>query len=480
MTCLFSSTIYMLISFTIPLFLQSIKGSFLKTLTVPRSNLERELSFVALMIASSDKDPISLLYSLKKSRFSSFSEEVRKWQRLRALGYGPIEAIVESTKMHPSKIFQEFIDLCLSVHKGLASRESILDFILSKYEQRVVHLETVLPSMISLLPTLIITVPAIMIPTALIESINPVKILLLTIITSTVAIILGISFSYWTRFVLSPEAHFRDRAFLFLFIPLLLSPVIALKLKFYTTLMLLPIVSMPVSLYVWHKSREVSLSISECITLLRRSVEHSKLTGMPLAVALVRVSHNFLPRSKPLSKFKLLADLSLNEALLRSMDVTNSTFLRNLLETIRLLLLFSYESSPLERFIAYLDKVLKLTKDIKERLKALRPTLLISLVIYSSILYLSVTTLKAMSSALQGSFTVIGVSAVMVRNLSLSSIEQLERCCMLCILISSISLSLVNALIEDFSLWAFFKYFPIYSLTAFLTYLILNLSLIHI
>ena len=473
MTNLFSPAICLLISFTILLSLRSIKRSF-KVLRVPKGSLERELSFIALMIASSDKDPILLLYSLKDSRFPLFSKEVERWQRLRALGYGPIEAIIKSAKTHPSTVFQEFVNLCLNVHKGLASRESILDFILSKYEQRIVHLETVLPSIISLLPTLIITVPAIIVPTAILANINPIKILFLTTITSVVAIILGISILQWMSFILNPEIHFWDHTLLLLLIPLLLSIAIAPKLDLFTALMLLPISSIPISLYIWYKSKDISLSIDEWITLLRRSVEHSKLTGVPLAVALVRTSHNFLARSKSLLKFKLFADLSLNEALLRSMDIVNSAFLRNLLEATRLLLLSSYESSPLEKFIMHLDKVLKLTKDIKERLKALRPTLLISLIIYSCILYLSITTLKAMSSAIQGGFSGVEASAIIIRNFSSSSIEQLEKCCLLCILISSSSLSLVDALTEDFSPWAFFKYFPAYSLIALLTYLILN------
>ena len=471
---LFSPVICLLIPFTILLSLRSIKRSSLKVLRISKSGLERELSFIALMIASSDKDPILLLYSLKDSRFLSFSKEVERWQRLRALGYGPIEAIIKSARTHPSTIFQEFINLCLNVHKGLASRESILDFILSKYEQRIVHIETILPSIISLLPTLVITVPAIIIPTAILANINPIKFLFLTTITSVIAIILGISILQWMGFILNPEMCFQDQVLLLLLIPPLLSIAIAPKLDLFTVLILLPISTVPISLYIWYRSKGISLSIDEWITLLRRSIEYSKLTGVPLAVALVRTSHNFLARSKPLLKFKVLADLSLNEALLRSMDIASSTFLRNLLEATRLLLLFSHESSPLERFIIHLDRVLKLTKDIKERLRALRPTLLISLIIYSCILYLSITTLKAMSSAIQGGFSSVGASTIITHNFSSSPIEQLEKYCLLCILISSSSLSLVNALTEDFSPWAFFKYFPMYSLVALLTYLILN------
>ncbi|RLF17515.1 MAG: hypothetical protein DRJ66_00590 [Thermoprotei archaeon] len=452
-------------------------SSLIKMLFSRRKQIEEELPFVALMVASSDRDPIMLLYSLKNSNFPLFKEEVKRWEELRNLGYGPLEAITESLKKHPSLLFKEFIRLCMDVHKGIIRREVVMNFVIRNYEKMLTTIETYLPNVISLIPTLIITVPAMMLSAVMLMGVTPKAMIIISLITSSLAILIALHFYTWIGMGVGYGVVIAEKKkILPLLLPLTMLPFLRLwRIKWVDEIIGLPLLSLPIAICMWHKIKEISIDVEEWMRALRRATEYSKLTGVPFAIALIRITREINVSSKTLKEFSLLAELSLNRALLISMRRAESTMIKRLIEAIRFLIMFSRESTPIERFMEYMDRVLRLRDEIVARLKALRPILLISLMIYSAILFLSLQTLERLSFISSTEPLTISVPQVHVlSSIRVDVITQLEDGVRFLILISSISLALSNALIEDSTFWAMFKYLPIYTSTPLLVYEILR------
>ena len=427
-----------------------------------KKRIEEELPFVALIIVNS-RDPVKALYSLRESSLKGMREEVRRWERWRALkGLDPLSAALYEASKGISQRYERFIRRLKELTETSGNTRELLELAFSELKEKAIQFDTIFDDAFSLLQTLMFLVPSLAIPLSIFTT-GGQELILLGMAIPLISTVMLSCLGWLFRLGISNLGEERKALYLLsLALPLSLimnraglTPYVSIGLS-------LLIASVPPSILAYRHITDVRGAIEGFLDFIAEAVEYALMTGSDIPSA---TSHLAKRRSKGIrGTFKRIMRHVAGRSLLERYEGDlKARFLRYSLEALRLASEHSRDPQMMSFFVRELKELYALQREINRKGKGLMLMSFLMNAIFASIMVISIELgLKPITSMLGSTQMQVAQGLTLIESPDLDMIRALTYSSTLII---SLVFSMTSGILKDGSLTAGLVYMPFFIAT---------------